>query len=97
VTDIDQLSREIEKARRRGYGVCDREASPVLYAVAAPVVNHEGESVAAINVSLTASGLEDEAAAEVTRGVVERGRRISRAYGYEGPYPWPDAEAASVF
>lgn len=47
---IDGVMAEIRKAREQGYAVIDQELEPGLVAVAVPVKNLRGETVAAINI-----------------------------------------------
>jgi IclR family pca regulon transcriptional regulator len=47
---IDGVMAEIRKAREHGYAVIDQELEPGLVAVAVPVRNLRGETVAAINI-----------------------------------------------
>jgi IclR family pca regulon transcriptional regulator len=47
---IDGVMTEIRKAREQGYAVIDQELEPGLVAVAVPVRNLRGETVAAINI-----------------------------------------------
>jgi IclR family pca regulon transcriptional regulator len=49
-TVIDAVMAEVRKAREQGYAVIDQELEPGLVAVAVPVKNLRGETVAAINI-----------------------------------------------
>lgn len=50
-TDIARIRQEVEKARRLGYAIADKELDVALRSVAAPIHDTAGEVVAAINVS----------------------------------------------
>ena len=52
--DIPALVRRLQRERARGFAVAREESEPGLVAIAAPVRNHRGEVVAAINVSAPA-------------------------------------------
>lgn len=47
---VDALMAEIRKAREQGYAVIDQELEPGLVAVAVPIRNLRGETIAAINI-----------------------------------------------
>jgi IclR family transcriptional regulator, pca regulon regulatory protein len=47
---VDAIMAEIRKAREQGYAIIDQELEPGLIAVAVPVRNLRGETVAAINI-----------------------------------------------
>jgi IclR family pca regulon transcriptional regulator len=49
-TSIDGIMAEIRKAREQGYALIDQELEPGLVAVAVPIRNLRGETVAAINI-----------------------------------------------
>ena len=49
-TSVEAVMAEIRKAREQGYAVIDQELEPGLVAVAVPVKNLRGETVAAINI-----------------------------------------------
>ncbi|CAH0198001.1 HTH-type transcriptional regulator KipR [Microbacterium sp. Bi98] len=49
-TSIDDFLARLDDDRRRGFAIVDQEAEPGLYSVAAPVWDHRGEVVAAVQV-----------------------------------------------
>jgi len=51
ITSIEALKRELEEIRRKGYAVNNEELEKGLFAIAAPVRNHAGTAVAALNIS----------------------------------------------
>lgn len=51
ISDQDELKREIEKDRKRGYSVNDEELFPGIRAVGVPITQEDGRVVAAISVS----------------------------------------------
>jgi IclR family KDG regulon transcriptional repressor len=51
ITTADALMQELEKIRRSGYSVDDREREPGVMCIAAPVKNAAGDVVAALSVS----------------------------------------------
>ena len=49
-TSTDEIMTEIRKAREQGYALIDQELEPGLVAVAVPIRNLRGETIAAINI-----------------------------------------------
>lgn len=85
ILDTDALRKELRSIRARGYAVDDLEFADDIRAVAAPILNHAGETVAAVAVAgpatrLTLARIDDEVAPRV----VETGRRISARLGHRG-------------
>ncbi|MEW6261470.1 MAG: IclR family transcriptional regulator C-terminal domain-containing protein [Thermodesulfobacteriota bacterium] len=98
ITNRRNLLEEIARTRSRGYGVSDRELSLALISVAVPLMDHDGQTSAALNVSL----MTEEAGGKSFKGYVERlraeGEKLSRLLGYQGPYPvWPAAKKLKDF
>lgn len=82
ITTLERLLENLARVRSRGYAVNDEELAPGLRAVAAPVREHTGQIVAAVNISsptvhVSGEELEDELAPMVR----EAGRQISSALG----------------
>jgi len=82
ITERDRFVGEIETARERGYSVDDEENKPGVRCVAAPIVDHQGQPVAAVSISAPAHRL--PAAAEPRYGaeVKAAADAISRRLGY---------------
>ncbi len=79
---LHDLTVELDKVRRQGYAINDEELAVGLRSVAAPLVDHRGKVVAAINISVPGSrisrqGLEEHLAPQV----VNTARQISIALG----------------
>ena len=74
---------ELSLAREQGYAVCDEELASGLRAAGAPIRDHHGKSIAAINVSGSVSTISIERLkTEIVPAVVETARQISQAIGY---------------
>ena len=82
-----RLKEEIIETRERGYGICDQELSLDMYSIAAPVIDKQGEVVAAINVSMEFHFKGSPDLESTIKKVIEKGRVISGNLGYNGPYP----------
>ncbi|MCI2420465.1 IclR family transcriptional regulator [Saccharopolyspora sp. K220] len=74
---LDRLHAE----RVAGHGMAIEESEPGLVAVAAPVHDFHGTTVAAVNVSAPAFRLPPDARAPVVTAVVDAAARLSRALG----------------
>jgi len=87
ITSKKGLWEEIKKTRKRGYSVCDQELSMDLYSVAVPLINGQGEVVAAINVSMEASYKASADIEKIIWKLTKTGQMVSSILGYQGPYP----------
>ena len=83
----DEFRADVKKVRQRGYAVCHRELSLDVSAVAAPVLDHEANVMAAVNVAIPADKADGELLAEATSRVLDLGRELSISLGYQGEYP----------
>jgi DNA-binding IclR family transcriptional regulator len=70
---LDRLRSE----RERGYAVAVEEMEPGLIAIAAPVHDHRGDVVAAVNVSAPVFRLPPEAVPQVAKAVADAAHRLS--------------------
>jgi IclR family acetate operon transcriptional repressor len=84
ITAMDTLLAELERVRAQGYAVDDEEFIPGRVAVAAPVRDEFGQTIAAISLSsIPASRTEDDFA-QATRLVRQFATHISRTFGAPG-------------
>ncbi len=82
ITTLEGLLDELADVRSQGYAVNDEELAPGLRSLAAPVRDHSGEIVAAINVSVLSMRISrQELENQFAPLVLETGRRISSALG----------------
>ncbi len=82
-TDIHKLESILTEVRRNGFAVNDGELAPELYSVAAPILNREGEAVAALNMAVNAARHDENYLQQVmVPAVVHCAGRISSAMGY---------------
>lgn len=87
ITDPKKLLAEVRAVRRRGIGYSDREATLALCSMAAPVLDHRGRVLAAMNVSVLAEEAEQGRLEELSGKLADQGRILSAQMGYQGPYP----------
>lgn len=81
IIDWDALLEDLALTRRRGYAVAREELEIGLLAIGAPVVNHDGEAVAAISIAGPTLRLTAEREPELGDLVRAVARRISRRLG----------------
>ena len=91
LTDPKLFREEIALTRARGYAINDREGSLALFSVAAPLINHEGKTVAAVGISLPAEEAEGGTLTKLAGNLLTECERCSALLGYQGFYPWRGA------
>ena len=82
ITDLPRMNAELEKIRRQGYAVDDREIMEGLRCVAAPIYDRNGEVKYAISVSSIAEVLFGDYFDSVRMEVVKAADEISYLMGY---------------
>jgi DNA-binding IclR family transcriptional regulator len=82
ITDPDQLLRELEKARARGYAVNREELGLGIVAFAAPVRDRAGRVIAAVSLSTSPDPLPKKREKRVIDDLVKGAMIISRELGY---------------
>jgi len=86
ITDIAHFKTELERTKQRGFGLDLQEHSLGLQCVAVPVLNLQGECVAAISVSSPVATVNQEMLeGEILKKVLDTGQKISAALGYQAP------------
>ena len=87
ITDVKQLRLEIEGVRRCGYAVDDREVFQTICCVAAPILDPDGNTVAAISLSDTSEhmghGWRDRVSEALISAAEMVTRKIYPSYGDE--------------
>ena len=93
----ETLMADIELIRRRGYAVCDEEFALGQIGYATPIFDHQGECLAAVNVSFLLARHPDRKQHDYFIDVIlDAGEKISREMGYSGPWPGTDADPESA-
>lgn len=82
VVDKDQLMTELELIRDQGYATVHGELELGFVAIAAPVLNHNAEVVAAASVGGPSARLGTSQLPEVTNKVLQAAKNISQRLGY---------------
>ncbi|MDR1613072.1 MAG: IclR family transcriptional regulator [Planctomycetota bacterium] len=73
---------DLQKTRSRGYAVDDREASPEVFCIAAPIYDSTNNSIAAISLSILYSKLTDELIEKYSKNIIDSALQISKKFGY---------------
>lgn len=85
ITSIQDLENELRRIRKNGYSVNDEELEKGLSAVAAPILNHSGQVIAAINISYsTARHPEAEMHEHLSKKIIRASKEISESLGFQG-------------
>lgn len=79
--DYERFREELRTTRVRGYALDLEENEPGVRCVAAPILNVQGEPVAAVSVSTASIYLDEHRIPEVAEAVQETARRISLELG----------------
>ncbi|MFK4583765.1 IclR family transcriptional regulator [Bradyrhizobium ottawaense] len=74
-----ELEIVLDQVRKQGFAINDRETQPDVWAIAAPVRNHTGRVVAAVNVPCLVSRLDTQGKRRVTDLVCAAAGEISKA------------------
>lgn len=82
ITDIDELSKQLEKVREDGVAVDREECVPGVTDVAAPIMDSDGKLVACLGTFLPTPRATDEKIAMMISMVKDCALEISRALGY---------------
>ncbi len=81
ITVLDDLLAELERVRAQGYAVDDEEFSTGRVAVAAPIRDETGQTIAAISLSLIPASRTQEEFAHAVRLIKQFATHISRTFG----------------
>ena len=87
ITNMDSFKAELAQTKNRGYGLEVQENSIGLQCVAVPILNLNGECIAAISVSSQVALVDqDTLESHILAKLLETGKRISAEMGHQGPY-----------
>ena len=92
LTNYQELLRDLEQTRRRGYSIDNRESELEVFCVAAPIYDLSGRPVAAISIAGMASRMlgNDQKVAEFGKLVMETALLVSKRLGYRGSRVYED-------
>ncbi|SHF54892.1 transcriptional regulator, IclR family [Desulforamulus putei DSM 12395] len=82
ITNIDKLRIHLKEIKKQGYSIDDEEIEMGLRCVAAPVLNHRGEAIAAISIAGPSTRMTYERIQELIQPIKETALSISKSIGY---------------
>jgi IclR family acetate operon transcriptional repressor len=82
VTAPDKLRQSLVRVRECGYAFDDEENEDGARCIAAPIVNHAGQALAAISLSAPASRMSDRLVIKVAAATKETAAQISQRMGH---------------
>ena len=88
VTDIDELERQLEAVRMRGYATAAEEMLLGISALAAPVMDGSGKTVGSIAIVGSIQNIGRAPAPEQIEAVLRAAQRVSWNLGYVGHLPF---------
>jgi len=88
IGNLVQFRQELEKIRRQGYAVDDEEAVQGARCVSAPILNSDGEPVAAASVSGPVTRVSPNVVGALAGAVTSAARAISAGMGFSQPASW---------
>src|SRR5947209_626872 len=91
IGNLVQFRQELDKIRRQGYAVDDEEAVQGARCVSAPILNSDGEPIAAVSVSGPVTRVSPNQVAALAGAVTSAARAISVAMGF----PQQDSDAVN--
>ncbi|MGD9123627.1 MAG: IclR family transcriptional regulator C-terminal domain-containing protein [Desulfarculaceae bacterium] len=87
IVDPDKLWDDLMLTRERGYSIADREWFMDLCSLGLPLINHNGQVEAAVNLSLTVAEAASDDFESFLAQFIELGRTLCTALGYMNQYP----------
>lgn len=84
ITNYEELIREMEQTRQRGYAVDDREGVDILHCYAAPVYDDTNHMIAAISIVSLYHNMDDTMRGTYPQLVMDAAMEISRQLGFQG-------------
>ncbi len=84
ITKPEALIEDVQAARIRGFAIDDEQNEPGARCVSAPILNHQGEPVAAISISVPIPRIPYDKIDYFGARVAETAHKISTQLGYRG-------------
>ncbi|GAA4122775.1 SMP-30/gluconolactonase/LRE family protein [Aminobacter aganoensis] len=81
IVDMEELSRQLDLIKARGYAISLNEQNSGISSVAAPVLDHRGEPIGAIGIVGPSSRLPEDRLHALGRDVIEAARRTAGNFG----------------
>ncbi|MDR3588783.1 MAG: IclR family transcriptional regulator [Negativicutes bacterium] len=85
IQSYDELIRELDRIRERGYSIDNKESEVNVFCLGAPIYNHLDKPVAAISVRCLASAVNDDMIEKLSRLLTQSALLISNKLGFLKP------------
>ncbi len=82
ITDLEQMHRELERIRQRGYAIDNEEHEPGVRCVAVAIRNWQGAPVAAVSISAPTARMDDAMIGKMLPKLQFTAKEISRMLGW---------------
>lgn len=82
ITNFQDLIEDLEKIRKRGYSIDDREGVEELFCIAAPIYDRFNKPIAAISIASIYSKINDEKSQKLSKLLVSTALNISKRLGF---------------
>lgn len=83
ICSFNELIKDIEKIRTRGFAIDDREIEEEIFCVAAPIYDYSRKTIAAISIASISFDIKEEKKEELGRLVSETALLISKKMGFQ--------------
>ena len=84
IDNIQDLEKELEKIKKQGFAINDEETEKGIYCIAAPIINYNGNVIAAISICGPVYRINKEKQILIENLVIETSNKISNRLGYIG-------------
>jgi len=84
IANMDDLLKDLENIRRRGYSIDNREGVEDLFCIAAPIYDGQDKPIAAISISCLYLKMDDEKIINFSKLIVSTALNISKRLGFTG-------------
>jgi DNA-binding IclR family transcriptional regulator len=84
ICSMEDLKKDLQQTRERGYAIDDREGESSLYCIAAPIRNYRGQVIAAVSIASFYDLLTDESREKNAQILMDNAVEISNLLGYSG-------------
>ncbi|WP_284646737.1 IclR family transcriptional regulator [Paenibacillus silviterrae] len=81
IASEERFLEELAKVRDKGYAVDNQENEPGVYCIAVPLMNHTGDVVAAMSISMLVSRVTEQERYSYTKLLLETGELLSHQLG----------------
>jgi len=96
ITDAEQLMNHLLEIRKQGFAFCEEELEEGIKAIAAPIKNLQGKTIASITITGLASRLPLDNREELIDLVTTAAKEISKKLGYQGEQSLKEKEGQAL-